>query len=134
MNKIYFLFKCFAIVVIGTCTLMLVVMMTSCTTANNADHVTLPYKAVADSVNITDSVRFAICEQVINELAQCNILSKENVQQWYWAKHCKSTINAALIIEECSENDGFTDTVASGDAWQDYQKYVAPYVFICDND
>lgn len=81
---------------------------------------------MADTVmpSDTDSTQIAICQKLLNECAECGILDKAGKRVFKSINRHPSVSRYMELIDECTNEDSFADTVMEGDTWQDYVEYV----------
>ena len=133
MNKLYYFMQVLAIVICSTCALMVAVsMLCSCTATadkNNVQTDARLYTAItpetlSDVINDTATAQLAICEQVLNECAECGLLDAKGVQAYNRLKAQKSVAAYIELIAECEQEENFYDTIVSGDTWCNYVWHV----------
>lgn len=71
-----------------------------------------------------DSIQIAACEKVLDECVKCEILDDKGVEVYRKIAENPSVARYVELIEECTMEDTFYDTVGEGDAWCDYCDYV----------
>lgn len=81
---------------------------------------------MADTVmpSDTDSTQIAICQKLLNECAECGILDKAGKRVFKQINRHPNVSRYMELIDECTNEDSFADTVMEGDAWQNYVEYV----------
>lgn len=71
-----------------------------------------------------DPTQIAICKKLLKECADCGLLDSSGVRVFEYINRHPSVSHYMELINECSYEDVFADTVMSGDTWQDYVDYV----------
>lgn len=81
---------------------------------------------MADTVmpSDTDSAQIAICQKLLTECAECGILDKAGKRVFKQINRHPSVSRYMELIDECTNEDSFADTVMEGDTWQEYVEYV----------
>lgn len=82
---------------------------------------------ITDSVAMpsdTDSAQIAICQKLLKECAECGILDKAGQRVFASINKRPSVMRYMELINECTFEDIFADTVMEGDTWQEYVEYV----------
>lgn len=72
----------------------------------------------------TDSAQIAICQQLLKECAECGILDKAGQRVFKSINKHPNVSRYMELIDECTNEDSFADTVMEGDTWQEYVEYV----------
>lgn len=72
----------------------------------------------------TDSTQIVICQKLLKECAECGILDKAGQRVFASINRRPSIMRYMELINECTFEDIFADTVMEGDTWQEYVEYV----------
>ena len=118
MRNLVHLLQCVAIIVCGTCAVM-VGTSVACYSHPNTT-VTQPHTPISD----TDSLQLDICKRLLSECVDANILDAYGTDMFYQITKHPSVSRYMELIDECEVEDNFYDTVGSGDTWREYGEYV----------
>lgn len=84
--------------------------------------------------NDTDSVQVSVCQAMLQECAECGILDASGVKCFQSINAHPSVNRYMELIDECTQEENFYDTVAEGDAWCDYLNLVIePREALCND-
>lgn len=113
-----------AVVTCGTCLLLVGSSMAcSCNhTTSQSDSTT--YAIQGEVVNDTDCNQLAACERVLDECVKANVLNNKGVDAYKRIAAHPSVLRYIELITECESEEGFYDTIGSGDAWLEYCECV----------
>lgn len=75
-------------------------------------------------VNDTDRMQLNICERVLDECVNAEVLDYRGVKRYHEIMSNPSVMQYIELIAECECEDKFHDTVGEGDAWCIYIHYV----------
>lgn len=118
MRNLVHLLQCVAIIVCGTCAVM-VGTSVACYSHPNTT-VIQPHATISD----TDSLQLDICKRLLGECVDANILDAYGTDMFYQITKHPSVSRYMELIDECEAEDNFYDTVGSGDTWREYGEYV----------
>lgn len=135
MNKFYYFIQCMAIAICSTCAVIVLNgLFFSCHAATTPDTahtmkdstVTVDYMNIqrAGSINDKDSVMLVTCENLLDACADSGILDAKGIECYKQLKDHKSVRRYIALIEECSHEENFFDTVGAGDEWANFEWFV----------
>lgn len=135
MNKFYYFIQCMAIVICSTCAVIVLSgLFFSCHAATATDTVHPTKDSIvaadymhiqhADSINDKDSVMLVTCENLLDACADSGILDAKGVACYKRLKTTKSVRRYIELIEECSHEENFFDTVGAGEEWANFEWLV----------
>lgn len=82
----------------------------------------------------TDPIQIAICKRLLRECAQCGILDNAGVCALNRINEHPSVSRYMELIDECTNEDNFADTVMEGDTWQEYvERVIIPRQELCND-